>query len=1287
MFNIGYEPRMEDLKVNLKKLDGSNFDSWKFRMELVLKKENVWDVVSEVPPEVKPENWESKNSKAMAIIGLTVDDSQLSFLRKATSAHESWSNLVNFYEKGSLFSKVILLKKLCKITFDESLSMQQHIINVVSLIDRLNAMGENIAGNMSVAFLLSSLPESYDTVVMSLETRKEEDLTFEIVKTRLLEEYERRKEKCNTKSNEAAFKCPSTSKNFRSKKFGNIGNSSKIRCFHCHKEGHVRSACPELKQNVNKQKINKLTENDEVEEVLFMTDKGSPYSWYVDSAATSHITSNYNFFLNIDANVKTKVFLANGQVVQSLGKGSGYLYCDNGNGGVTKVLVTNVLYIPEIEGNLISVKKLVQMGLEVNFEGENCFIMKNSNVMAVANFDGLLYKLSVTERVSKINEKLEVSDIETWHCRFGHRNVEAIRKLVKNNLVDDIGMVSNSRLEKCETCVLGKSVRKPFFGLNAIRSKSPLELVHTDLCGPMKNQTPSGKKYFLTFVDDYSRYCVIFLLREKSEVFEKFVEYTAMVENQFGKKLKIIRSDNGGEYTSEKFSEYCKKNGIVHEFTIPYTPQQNGVAERKNRTIQEMANCLLIHANFQKTFWGEAVMTANFLQNRLPTSLIEKTPYELWNNKKPKLNFLKTFGCKALVHIPNEKRSKFDNRSKVYYFVGYSQNSKGYRLVDLESKKVVVSRDVNFFENIFPLTNIDENNLEDLITNETDKVDDYIELNLSESNVNNQDQDQNQIIVHGVKNELDQSNVDESIDNEVDIANLKFDFESDPVTYDEALLSVDRRKWLSAMDEEMREMEKHKVWDLVDSPIGKNIIKCKWVFKTKLDPLNKSKIFRARLVAKGCNQHYGVDYDQIFAPVVKSTSFRILLTICGNRKIPIRHFDVKVAFLNGDLKNEIYMYQPDGFNQDNDLVCKLNKSVYGLKQAARAWNDKFNDFLIDLNFVRSDFDPGIYIKQDEKTTVYILLYVDDFLLATDCIEELDMITTELKNHFEIKDLGNISFYLGIEVSRSTQGIFSIRQSHYINRLIDKFNLIDAKDSNLPIEPNFLKNEEDNNKFENKTLYQQAIGSLLYISLNSRPDIAFSVGLMGRSASDPSNADWREVKRILKYLKSTCKLELKFEMGNENIIKVYSDADWGGDPKTRKSTSGNVVFMGNSLIDWFSKKQSSVALSSTEAELIALSESCKNIKWIRGILNDLGLLGFKILLFEDNQSVIEIILNDAISRLRTKHIDIRHRFVKDYVVSGEANIEYCPTSEMLADGMTKILTLPKIKKFRIDLNIN
>ena len=159
------------------------------------------------------------------------------------------------------------------------------------------------------------------------------------------------------------------------------------------------------------------------------------------------------------------------------------------------------------------------------------------------------------------------------------------------------------------------------------------------------------------------------------------------------------------------------------------------------------------------------------------------------------------------------------------------------------------------------------------------------------------------------------------------------------------------------------------------------------------------------------------------------------------------------------------------------------------------------------------------------------------------------------------------------------------------------------------------------------------------------------------------------------------------MGNENIIKVYSDADWGGDPKTRKSTSGNVVFMGNSLIDWFSKKQSSVALSSTEAELIALSESCKNIKWIRGILNDLGLLGFKILLFEDNQSVIEIILNDAISRLRTKHIDIRHRFVKDYVVSGEANIEYCPTSEMLADGMTKILTLPKIKKFRIDLNIN
>ena len=247
------------------------------------------------------------------------------------------------------------------------------------------------------------------------------------------------------------------------------------------------------------------------------------------------------------------------------------------------------------------------------------------------------------------------------------------------------------------------------------------------------------------------------------------------------------------------FQNIVKKWYCIHEFTIPYTTQQNGVAERKNRTIQEKANRLLIHANFQKFLWGEAVMTANFLQNRLPTSLIEKTPYELWNNKKPKLNFLKTYGCKALIHIPNEKRSKFDNRSKVYYFVGSSQNSKGYRLVDLESKKVVVSRDVNFFENIFPLTNIDDNNLEDLITNETDKVDDYIELNLSESNVNNQDQDQNQIIAEEVKNELDQSNVEESIDDEVDIAN----FESDPVTFLKFLKNPDFSVYISPRNNQL----------------------------------------------------------------------------------------------------------------------------------------------------------------------------------------------------------------------------------------------------------------------------------------------------------------------------------------------------------------------------------------------------------------------------------------------------------------------------------------------------
>ncbi|RWR98872.1 retrovirus-related Pol polyprotein from transposon TNT 1-94-like protein, partial [Dinothrombium tinctorium] len=407
------------------------------------------------------------------------------------------------------------------------------------------------------------------------------------------------------------------------------------------------------------------------------------------------------------------ITLADNRIVKAIGVGDIHLIFKT-KAGFAKVLMKEVLFVPELGNNLFSVSKVASLGFEVIFGDKNCRIKRGNKLLVEGFRKGGLYLLNC-----EINYASIASDnisIEIWHHRLGHISKDTIRHMMTNKMVDGLSYSDITKDTVCEGCAKGKMSRRPFPNTSTNRSTKTLQLVHTDVCGPMQTKTFSGKRYFLTFIDDYSRFTVCYLLEHKSEVYDKFVECEALVTNMTSNRIKMLRSDEGCEYRSKKFNAFCKGKGIIQQFTASYTPQQNGVAERMNRTIVEAARCMLQAAQLDNKYWDEAVQTAVYLQNRSSTkALTNITPYEAWFGKKPDLSNLRVFGCQAYAHILIEKRQKLDANSTKCIFLGYSESIKAYRLQEVKTGKLVISRDVIFSENLIMKSNETQRNCNDLV--------------------------------------------------------------------------------------------------------------------------------------------------------------------------------------------------------------------------------------------------------------------------------------------------------------------------------------------------------------------------------------------------------------------------------------------------------------------------------------------------------------------------------------------------------------------------------------------
>ncbi|GJS95510.1 ribonuclease H-like domain, reverse transcriptase, RNA-dependent DNA polymerase [Tanacetum coccineum] len=924
--------------------------------------------------------------------------------------------------------------------------------------------------------------------------------------------------------------------------------------------------------------------------------------------------------------------------------------------------------------------------------------------------------LSVTFISSSAISPISTNDYEVAHAN-GQKSVGADSQAVVDENVNPFPNIDGAEA--------------PFPKKAKARSTSPLDLVYGDLCGPITPPTPSGKKYIFLLVDDYSRYMWAYFLSTKDQAFDTFKEFKKSTENELRTTLKMLRTDRGGEFTSNEFTQYCKENGIARQLTAPYSPQQNGVVERRNRTIMSTTRCMMKATNMPQNFWAEAVRHAIYILNSVPTKALEDiTPYEAIKQRKPNLENLRIFGCIAYAKVPSQHLTKLDDRSIKMVYLGNEQGSKAYRLFDPTTQRVCVSRDVKFKEN-------ETWDWKDYIGEHTNDEPEWTDFNIGDPEVTNEHPDQ-ETQPNEDDNEFPDNNDDDdyasptrdspshsqtphtpstrssevnsqvtpntstqsyyqSDHDSIQIIDSPSHFDHTPLrgfrtlkdiyeNTEELLLAEDEpknykeassdQKWIEAMKAELDSINRNNTWELTTLPRGHKAIGLKWVFKTKKDANGNIIKHKARLVAKGYIQQHGIDFEEVFAPVARMETIRLLLAIAATNKWEVHHLDVKSAFLHGDLKEEVYVTQPEGFikRQDNGKVYRLIKALYGLRQAPRAWNIKLDNTLKSLDFKKCALEQAIYTKTSKDSTLLIGVYVDDLIITGTPKKEIDKFKAQMEEKFEMSDLGLLAYYLGIEVTQ-TNGDISIKQSAYASKILKEAGMLDCNETLIPMDPGTRLTKINEGTMVNSTEYRSLIGCLRYL-LHTRPDLSYSVGLLSRFMQEPREQHMKAIRQVLRYVKGTKDYGITYKHNGGNKIHGFSDSSYGVNTQEGKGTTGIIFYYGESPISWNTQKQATVALSSCESEFIAATAAATQALWLKRLLSKLThSQEEKITIQVDNKSAIALMKNPVFHG-RSKHIDTKYHFIRECVEREDIQVEFVSGEYQKADILTK--ALPKIR---------
>lgn len=490
------------------------------------------------------------------------------------------------------------------------------------------------------------------------------------------------------------------------------------------------------------------------------------------------------------------------------------------------------------------------------------------------------------------------------------------------------------------------------------------------------------------------------------------------------------------------------------------------------------------------------------------------------------------------------------------------------------------------------------------------------------------------------------------------------------------------------MDKEFAALVHNKTWHLVPPQKGTNVIDCKWVYKIKRKADGIIDRYKARLVAKGFKQRYGIDYEDTFNPVVKAATIRLVLSLAVSQGWSLRQLDVQNAFLHGYLEEDVYMRQPPGYEESKvpHYLCKLDKALYGLKQAPRAWYSRLSKRLQELGFTSSKADTSLFFFNKKGLVMFLLVYADDIIVASSCSQAVTVLPENLEKDFALKDLGELHYFLGIEVKKDGDGLL-LSQERYANEILKQVSMTGCKPVSTPLSTVEKLSAHEGEKLgvNDSSQYRSIVGALQYLTL-TRPDISFSVNKVCQFLQSPSVVHWAAVKRILRYLQGTVKLGLKIEKSPSSVVSAFSDADWAGYLDDRRSTGGFAVFLGSNLISWNARKQATVSRSSTEAEYKALANATAEVMWVRKLLEELGIPHPKpSQLWCDNIGATYLSVN-PVFHARTKHIEVDYHFVREQVAQKKLEIRFVSSQDQVADGFTKSLPVRQLQMFRNNLNI-
>ncbi|MBW0544541.1 hypothetical protein O181_084256 [Austropuccinia psidii MF-1] len=1085
-------------------------------------------------------------------------------------------------------------------------SMQQHITPAINTLMATNP-------NLKVR------PDDLLNMIRQIATASPNfDHSTEVARIHAASKFGTRKDFNNIPSNQSA------STSHRKKETRAPG--PRYPCHYCGEIGHWSPACPiRVKANDLRSKNRRQQVNIAGMGVVPALENGEAL---IDSGATHSVVGDLSLFTSW-GRTDMKLSVASSESFKVNAIGSIALNTPYG-----LLRLNNVLYCDDIPGVILSLGHLLEEKFSISFlnhsfrlhnrhlhfltikRNNRWFIPFNNSTPPAINIKSVSPLICSTNSATKSYQDNNL----LWHRRIGHLSIRHLRRMQKANIVSGLPHFPFSDVKLCHDCSLSKSQHRPIKSASRQIVNRPGDLIVADLMGPYEASL-NNKKYILMIQDAFSWVVVAIPLVDKSEAKTYLINWIRQFLNVTAYKIITLRTDNGTEFKNHFLNDFLVRNGIIHEYSMPYEHHQNGQIERTNRTISEMARTCLLAANLPAFLWPWAFRHSVWIFNRYLHADDKVTPFEILGKKCPSLDLLRVFGAKSFIYEHNFRKD-FSARATIGYHVGISEDSKGWLFWVPNKKTIVKSASVVFDEDTYYVSDIRQRASINLLQN-------GLEISI-------------------------------------------------PSTYCEAMISDNKDFWAQAINEEIDSMRTENVFVPVDLHEAlkeiphESILSTKWVFTKKPER------FKARLVARGFRQIRGINYDETFAPTPTFNSLRLLFSTACLHNWSIRTFDVKVAFLHSLIDKPVYIWPPMGFDVPKFKVLKLNKALYGTKQASRCWWMHLKTILRTIGFESNGEDPSTYHLNQGGEQAILWVHIDDGALTASSPSLLNRILDKLNSCLKIKWDAKINGLVGISITENDSG-FKFSQPDLINKLtnLSPSNII-AK-TPLPMNCKLVSNPSMNTMDKP---YLKRIGILLYIAQASRPDIAFAVNYLARFSLHTDQSHWNALEHLIAYLRGTKDIGIQIDKNNKcPDFKCFVDANWGGEGN--RSTHGYIILHGVNPIAWQSKQQTTIASSTAQAEYMALSFAARETLWIYHLLFDI-LQSPIPTLFSDNKTAIGI-SNESMTRKQTRHLIRDFNIINEYIAVGKLQLKWVSTNEQLGDVMTKPLGSIKHNDFVKKIN--